>query len=134
MKNKSLGILGVIALLSALSMTGCSIPQLAKSQSETENGKDLLVGVYITSEPLDLFDMEAYLEENLGAVINGGSVSSEDEIKYGGRGYAKLTKAPFTEDGMTHTRYSYDFPELKTEGMLFGSFLVDDEGETVHHD
>ena len=48
-----------------LSLTGC---QLAKVESGSQ---DRLVGAFITTEYLDLMDMEAYLNDHLDEVTKG---------------------------------------------------------------
>ena len=62
----------VLALLLALCLlSGCS---LARPEAEEGNGvsQDMMIGVFITREYLDLFDFERYLEDNLNTVVNGG--------------------------------------------------------------
>lgn len=105
----------VLALLLALCLlSGCS---LARPEAEEGNGmsQDMMIGVFITREYLDLFDFEGYLEDNLNTVVNGGGeISPEDSEKYGGRLYAEKTG----ED--------YDFG---IEGM--GAFFVQWEQDGV---
>ena len=107
----------VLALLLALCLlSGCS---LARPEAEEGNGvsQDMMIGVFITREYLDLFDFEGYLEDNLNTVVNGGGeISPEDSEKYGGRLYAEKTG----ED--------YDFG---IEGM--GAFCVQWEQDGVPH-
>ena len=62
----------VLIMVLALALSGC---QLAKPEADTQKEKDMLVGVFITEEHLDLFDMEAYLQDNLGA-LSGGILGS----------------------------------------------------------
>lgn len=66
-----------------LSLTGC---QLAKEESSSQ---DRLVGAFITTEYLDLMDMEAYLNDHLDEVTKGeeilvdGDTSAYQERVYG---------------------------------------------------
>ena len=105
----------VLALLLALCLLpGCS---LARPEAGEGNGmgQDMMIGVFITREHLDLFDFESYLEDNLNTVMNGGGeISFEDMEKYGGRLYAEKT-----DEG-------YDFG---IEGM--GAFCVQGEQDGV---
>ena len=107
----------VLALLLALCLlSGCS---LARPEAEEGNGvsQDMMIGVFITREYLDLFDFEGYLEDNLNTVVNGGGeISPEDSEKYGGRLYAEKTGE------------GYDFG---IEGM--GAFCVQWEQDGVPH-
>ena len=41
-----------------------------------------MVGVLVTTQPLDLFDSEAYLRENASSVLNGGMIRADDAEKY----------------------------------------------------
>lgn len=105
----------VLALLLALCLlSGCA---LARPEAGEGNGmgQDMMIGVFITREYLDLFDFESYLEDNLNTVMNGGGeISPEDMEKYGGRLYAEKT-----DEG-------YDFG---IEGM--GAFFVQWEQDGV---
>ena len=85
-KNKIFALLLALCLLS-----GCA---LARPEAEEGTGmdQDMMVGVFITREYLDLFDFESYLEDNLNTVINGGGeISPENMAKYEGRLYAEKT-------------------------------------------
>ena len=108
-KNKIFALLLALCLLS-----GCA---LARPEAEEGTGmdQDMMVGVFITREYLDLFDFESYLEDNLNTVINGGGeISPENMAKYEGRLYAEKT-----DEG-------YDFG---IEGM--GAFCVQGEQDGV---
>lgn len=104
----------LVLLLALCLLSGCS---LARPEAEEGNGmgQDMMIGVFITREYLDLFDFESYLEDNLNTVMNGGGeVSPGDMEKYGGRLYAEKT-----DEG-------YDFG---IEGM--GAFCVQGEQDGV---
>lgn len=113
MKNKIIAI--CLALIICLGLCGC---QLALPDGE-EAGRDRLIGCFITTEHLDLFDFEAYLNENANKLLKGDSMISErDSQKYSGRIYAELYEEAYTDsEGVEHTTYNYRFPEL--EGIAF---------------
>ncbi len=127
------GTAALLMSLTTLFSVGCAIPQLAVPDSGTpdsgeENSgeRDCMVGVYITKEHLNLFDMESYIKDNIGSISGGDTVDEWDETKYGGRIYARLREETM-EDGVTI--HHYEFPDLPIEGMLLGSFTVDmDDG------
>lgn len=80
-----------LAVLMALGLAGC---RLARPETEPASaGGDTLIGIYVTEEYLDLFDMEAWLEDNAGALLQGGDVTVDagDSAAYGGRLYAENT-------------------------------------------
>lgn len=113
MKRKMVTFLLGAACLGLFS--GC---QLAKS--DTEATGDRLVGVYVTTEYIDLFDMESYLNDNLRIV--GGDIAIEgDADAYQGRIYANFVE----EEGRPD---SYEFEGL--EGSAFYS-LYSQDGENV---
>jgi len=74
----------LFAMVILLSLTGC---QLART--DLEPSKDRLVGVFITEDYLDLFDMEAYLNDNLNLFQNDLIIDG-DTSAYQGRIYATI--------------------------------------------
>ena len=102
----------LLVLLLVLSMTGC---QLAKPEAESTN--DRLVGILATREYLDLFDMEAYLNDNL-KLTGGDIVIDGDTRDYQGRIYATFKGS--TEDEL-------QFSDLK--GIHFVAARMNDNGE-----
>ena len=105
----------ILILVLALALSGC---QLAKPEADTHKEKDMLVGVFITEQHLDLFDMEAYLQENL-ASLSGGTVSFADAAQYSNRVWGEKIKE---HDGHS----SYRFGDL--EGSLLASFRITPDG------
>ena len=133
----------VLALLLALCLlSGCS---LARPEAEEGNGmnQDMMIGVFITREYLDLFDFEGYLEDNLNTVVNGGGeISPEDMEKYGGRLYAEKTGEGYDfgiegmgaffvqweQDGVPYSA-SYSIGPME----LYLSTVVSDEGTSKEY-
>ena len=68
------GLLAII-LAASLLLSGCS---LALPEEDGKTDGDPMVGVLITTQPLDLFDSEAYLRENASSVLNGGMIRADD--------------------------------------------------------
>ena len=84
-------------------LTGC---QLAKPDSgETINDpakRDRLVGVLVSDEYINLYDTDAWLQDNLDEIIEGGEVTAElsDASKYQRRLYASRVERPrYDENG-----------------------------------
>lgn len=110
MKKKLLAVLLTVIMVMS---TGCQLAQ--EDQPEAPVTSDRLAGVFITTEHLDLFDMEAYLEDNW----NGESeVVVEDASEYQGRIYAKRVN-----EG-DHERYVFE----GLDGFLLVEYLVIPEG------
>ena len=121
----------VLLLAASLLLTcGCS---LAKPEEELRSDlpiEDSLIGVLITTEYLDLFDMEAWLNDNINDLAKGGeTVIDGDTSQYQGRIYAKaVEKTWHSEDGEAHTTTEYEFPEeLKGHAFLCPT-LTDENG------
>lgn len=95
-------------------LSGC---QLAIEDADKPSG-DRLAGVFVTTEYLDLFDVEAYLNDNLRVV--GGELSIEgDTSEYYGRIYAQKT-------AVDEHRVEYEFTELNG----FGYYSLIEYGDT----
>lgn len=106
--------------LAAILLAGC---QLAEPETETK-GYDRLVGVFVTREHLNLFDMESYLQDNTGKLAHGGALTVEDSSQYNRRVYAVLVEEEWTdEEGNSHSSCTYEFPDL--EGQLFSDFWIE---------
>ncbi len=110
----------LLTLLLLLSMSGC---QLART--ETEETRDRLVGVLITREYLDLFDMESYLEDNL-KITGGDIVIDGDTSAYQGRIYASfIPKTLYGKNGETAETQDLLFSDLK--GIHYVAARMEDE-------
>ena len=117
-------ILGVI--MCATLLTGC---QLAKEEAELQQERDKLIGVYMTTEYVDTFDFERYMEENIGDIMHGGEVfiESDEQSSYQNRIYATIVEEVATDEvsGETITHLSYKFENL--EGMGYYAPLMKEE-------
>ena len=130
MKNKiGIIILACVLVVSfVLGVTGAVT--FAKDES-TDNAdgasKDRLIGVFITTEYLDLFDFESYFQDNADKVLSGGEISSSDSSPYEGKLYAILVDDPYTnpETGETITTKEFVFDGI--EGIAFFSARYTDE-------
>lgn len=78
----------IVFLMICSFMTGCS---LAVKDTATNSSEDQLIGAFITREYLDLFDMEAYLEDHVSSFVDGEDLVIEDDAKYEERLYASET-------------------------------------------
>ena len=116
MRNKR--IFAAILLATAVLLSGC---QLAKEDAQAPQ-PDRLAGVFITEDHLDLFDFEAYFEDNAEKLVKGGEnvISAGESAEYSGRVWAE-------KDG-----HDYEFPGL--EGILLIATVETDEetGEDYH--
>lgn len=111
MKTKNIIIITVCIVLAAfaLGVTG-TIPLVSASENETTSS-DKLIGVLITREPLDLFDSEQFITDNIDKLVKGREISDSERAKYEGRLYAALVETGYTneETGETGGRKEYVF-------------------------
>ncbi len=128
MKNKIIAIFLALALVVCL--CGC---QLALPDGE-EVQRDRLIGCFITTENLDLFDFEAYLNDNAGKLVNGGEVMLDgDTSAYQGRIYAEYYEETYTDDeGERHTIGCYRFPDVEGISCFAPTMFEKDGREYVH--
>lgn len=122
-------ILTILIAATLLLTCGCSLAQ--EPPAEDPILEDRLIGVLITMEHLDLFDMEAWLNDNISSVAMGkDNVIHGDTSQYQGRIYAELTEEEWiSADGTKRTRPVYKFPEeLKGEALLCPTY-TDEGGE-----
>lgn len=110
MKIKIIAILIALCILAA----ACSGFQLKKPESESKSTLgDRLIGTVITTESLDTFDMEAYLNENIGEIVKSENqmVEIEDKQNYNNKIYARQVVEETTDDNgekLTHKEYVFD--------------------------
>lgn len=118
MKLNIIIIACVMLLAFLLGLGGFS---LAQSGAEDVLGKDRLIGVFITTEHLDLFDMDRYFNDNIGKMTTGGDITIDgDSAKYQGRLYATLKDRSHKNDdtGETVTSQQYTFEDAEgVEGV-----------------
>lgn len=107
--KKSLSAL--LAVLFTLSLSGC---QLAQKDTGEGSATAHIIGVFITTEYLDLFDAEAYLSDQFVGSASGNVNFSEQSDRYDGRYYATLKAITDLHGPESKTTYyQYQFPDLK---------------------
>lgn len=111
----------IIALLVIFTLSGC---QLAREDGAANKGMDRLIGVYVSYDHVDLFDLEDYINDNLN--FSGGEIKSEGETKkYEGRMYAtQKDEIIASSQGEKYTNTHFVFEELSGIGM-FAPTVVD---------
>lgn len=110
--------IAALLLCGALLLTGTGC-QLARPETAGAGQPDRLIGVYITWEYVDTFDMEGYLNDHIGQALPGGDItlSESDAAAYSGR-----IPALQTADG------DWDFPGL--EGLGYYCPVSEADGAT----
>lgn len=77
------------AVFAGGSLIGCS---LAREDMQTDASSDHMIGVLLTDEPLDLFDMDGYIDDHISEFSDGDEVTIDASPKYAGKLYAKIEK------------------------------------------
>ena len=122
----------VFLLAASLLLTcGCSLAKPEEELNGSFTTEDSLIGVLVTNEHLDLFDMEAWLNDNINTIAKGGeTVIGGDTSQYQGRIYAKPVEKEWTaSDGSTQTTTEYEFPEELNGHAFLCPTLTDERGE-----
>ena len=106
-------IISVCFALVLCALTGC---QLAKESAGANTNEDKLIGIFITTEHLDLFDFEGYLNDNFNS-FQGGEITADvrNTQKYQGRLYAVLVPRILTseETGEESKTHEYVFEDIE---------------------
>lgn len=106
----------LLAVLCSLSLCGC---QLAKENQGEGSATAHIIGVFITTEYLDLFDAEAYLQDHSVGMPGGEVAVSGNTAQYEGRYYATLDAKPSSNPYSRAILYQYLFHGI--EGFPFYS-------------
>lgn len=118
----------LLTALLLLSLTGC---QLAQPDSQAQ-GRDRLIGVWVTTEYLDLFDMESYLQDHAGQLISGGEITETDMQPYAGRLYAVRADKTLYGDSGTKTVQEYVFEGMEGIPCFFALVPATETEESYH--
>lgn len=113
------------ALLAALllTLTGC---QFARDELQENSTQDRLIGVLITKEALDLYDMDRYLDDHLVDLLDGGEIAPG--VEYAQKLYATLAARTLTNDETGETTEICEYTFEDTDGMaLMAPTVVDPE-------
>lgn len=114
-----------------LCLSGC---QLAQPEAQTQ--ADMLVGVMLTPEPLDLFDWEGYVGDRFGQA--DGEVSAADAADYAQRLYAtRVDEGRWQFEGVEGFAFfaaSYESESgtvsaVQNDGLADGSYAVHERDE-----
>lgn len=122
MKTKRV-IICALVLLMAFAMGFTGVLSFSEAESRNTESRDMLVGVFVTREYIDLFDFESYFNDNAGKLIGSGEITAEEAAVYSGRIYAEESPVTDAETGeIVEYTVKYSFPGL--EGWLIGCMEV----------
>lgn len=114
-------IAAILAALSIFALTGC---QLAREDAGENISEDRLIGVLVTNEYLDLFDVEGYLNNNIKS-HSGGEIRMEGNVEqYQGRLYAVLKDQILTNEETGEEQVTQQFVFEGVEGISYFAAYV----------
>ncbi len=120
MKTKSIIIFFVCVLAAAFALGASGVVRLGGN--EQPQGQDRLIGMLITTEYLDLFDDEAYFDDNMQQLVSG---ITPDTSAYEGRLYGQLVDSTdYEDDGTPIYSKEYAFPD--SDGIFCYASRIDD--------
>ena len=117
---KSLFKLSVIFM--TFTASGCT---LAVPDAGTDGNGDRLIGAFITSEYLDLYDMEGYLNDHAASLMNNSSITIGNDSRYEGKLVATVDK----EGAQSSSEWKISFGDIKGEYILM-PVTEDEDGNT----
>ena len=128
---KKIRIFAAIAMgVMVFSLTACS---LARPQDgAAEQGEDRLIGVLVTTEYLDLFDLEGYLEDHPGQLTQGGAIAPGDVRGDQGRLYATKTTRTLTHGDTGESQALEEYIFEGVEGWAYlAPAMLDEAGNRI---
>ncbi len=132
MKNKTfLAILACI-LIGIFLLGSTNAFQFAKEPAPEQNESSRLIGMLITKEYLDLFDMERFLNDHSSQLLQGQKISAQQSSEYKDRIYAALLDESLQNEqtGEPHTLKQYVFDEI--DGIAFFCPEYTDESGDIY--
>ncbi len=111
----------VFAILIAGTMGGCT---LAVPYAGKEGSGDRMIGAFITTEYLDLYDMESYLNDHASSLVNDGSITLGNDSKYEGKLFADVEKG----EADSPSEWKISFGNMDGQYMLM-PVSTDENGE-----
>ncbi len=121
----------IAAVVLTASLTGCSLAGKDLVGNEDSAFHDRLIGVYVTQEPIDLFDFEGYANDHLSQLADG-SHTIADTAGYEGRLYAELVEETvYDEENQPHTYWTYAFDPSLGGSACFTPTIAADWGDHV---
>lgn len=102
-------LLGIMLTAFTLGTAGIIHPAVSNLGTTDILSRDKLIGVFLTKNYLDLWDMEGYLLNHGHELLSGGEIGLADTQAYRNRLYAEKKALPGGEDGEI-SQYECSFP------------------------
>jgi hypothetical protein len=134
MKTKKIMIIFACVLLACFALGAADVVKLADTSTSEENtnDKDRLIGVFVTTEHLDLFDIGGYFNDHANQILSGGEINEGESAEYEGRLYATLIEKPYTNEQTGKTTMTMEYVFEGVEGISYYCPLFSDEAGSYH--
>lgn len=131
MKNKTFIAVLTCILIGIFILGVTNALQFAKPSANEKSESSRLIGMLITTEYLDLFDMDRFLNDHASQLLRGNKISAQQSSEYKDRIYASLTDEVLrNEQGEPHTLKKYVFDEI--DGISFFCPKYTDESGDIY--
>lgn len=135
MKHKAVIGVFICVLVLSFSLGAAGAFSLVNGSSASAAGKDKLAGVFITTEYLNTFDTEAYLNDNINRILSGKKINRDDTSKYSNRLYATIVNLDDKEsvnEGNKKISNTNEFVFEGIEGILYYViYYTDEKGNNI---
>lgn len=126
-RRNTQGVVISMLMIVMMLLSGCQLATVEGSESEQE--KDRFVGVLVTTEYLDLFNMDAYLNDHASTVVGHEAlVISNEDTAYQNRLYATLTTKSYTNSETGHTSEYQEYVFDGVDGIPYFAATIVPEG------
>ncbi len=131
MKNKTVLAILACILIGIFLLGATNAFQFVKEPAPEQNESRRLIGMLITKEHLDLFDMERFLNDHSSQLLRGQKISAQQSSEYKDRVYASLAEESLhNEQGEARMFKKYVFDEI--DGIAFFCPEYTDESGDIY--
>ncbi len=113
MKKLKIAALFLVVIIIISCFCGCQLKKTPDEANSEDNDK--LIGAIITTESLNTFDIESYLQNNIGTILNknGATEIKSEDMQYQNKIYARLDSIETTDEDGTKTEHKeYVFDDI----------------------
>lgn len=122
----------IFVLLIAFVLGVSGTAEMVNEKKEDSAGRDRLIGVFVTTEHLDLFDSETWFNDNVNKIISGKDTRMGDQSQYYGRLYAELVDRELVNENTGELTYLKEYVFEGVQGFMYCVPTVsDDYGEYI---
>lgn len=128
MKTKKILVIFAAVMLGFFLLGSSGVIHMADDSLDGGFGADdRLIGVLITTEHLDLFDFEGYLEDNREKILSGSQIDQSQWEKYQGRLYATFVDKSYTHEETGEVTVLKEFVFDGVSGIRYFAATISDE-------